>query len=146
MRKEKTKNPFNNKGFSYEAWQSGYDSDLDTKVENPYTPEAGDLRSFWELGRKAKEQDMSVIPKGLYCHGPLVQEGKKPNGLPIFKAPKMCPYWSSDKNLPNQGNGCCSFLGVKDGDTVNDKKVWLLWDQVKECGINMDDEDEESED
>jgi hypothetical protein len=51
----KTPNPFNNHGFSWEAWQQGYDSDL---VEsNPYPDEAGDLQEFWDKGRNARLQD-----------------------------------------------------------------------------------------
>ena len=146
MAKQKTLNPFNNHGFSYDAWQSGYDSDIKSSVENPYSLDAGNLRSFWAQGRLAKINDRSFIPQGMYCHGPLTQEGVNENGFPILKAHKMCPYWSNDPNLPDQANGVCSFMGLRDGDIDSlGNQVWLLWDQVKECGINdEDDPDEES--
>ena len=62
-----------------------------------------------------------VIPKGCYCYDE--------NG--------NCPYWHLFKSLPKQENGYCHRL--KAGDWEIDR-LSLLWDQVKECGIN-DDED-----
>lgn len=56
------------------------------------------------------------IPSGIYCHSS--------NGL--------CPYWSIDKKHKEQNNGYCSYL--KKGDW--ELRGGLLWDQVKECGIN----------
>jgi hypothetical protein len=88
-------------------------------------------------------KDISKIPKGLYCYD---ENGK-------------CPYWSLIKNLPIQENGYCSFLKKSDYD-LNEEQgeihgrnrnngefvipthflpLSLLWDQCKECGINMDD-------
>jgi len=64
-------------------------------------------------------KDKSVIPEGIYCHGV--------NGV--------CPYWSSREDKPEQENGYCSFLEMGDW---NDEPLTLLWDQVKECGINDD--------
>ena len=62
------------------------------------------------------------IPKGDYCYDE--------NGL--------CPYWSANHDKPNQEYGHCSFLGWGDWQQ---RVVTHLWDQVKECGINLDDED-----
>jgi len=39
---------------------------------------------------------------------------------------KVCPYWSE------QG---CSFLDLNTKDSI------LLWDQVKECDVNLPDEE-----
>ena len=58
------------------------------------------------------------IPKGLYCYGY--------NGI-------LCPYWKINKNKPEQLNGYCEYLKI--GDWMEDS-IGLLWDQVKECGIN----------
>ena len=84
------------------------------------------------------------IPKGMYCYDH--------NGT--------CPYWSEDKSLPEQENGYCYYLKQSDWDIneeVNNKNgvevldcktntkfkadahdysCSLLWDMVKECGIN----------
>jgi hypothetical protein len=87
--------------------------------------------------------DKSVIPAGCYCYD---EKGK-------------CPYWSKVNNLPEQENGYCSYLGYNDYDrntdigeikwegqhgpvytAPHDIPISLLWDQVKQCGIN-DDED-----
>jgi hypothetical protein len=59
----------------------------------------------------------NLIPKGPYCYDK--------NGV--------CPYWSLNKDREYQNNGYCSFL--ERGDWQED---WfsLLWDQVKECGVN----------
>lgn len=89
------------------------------------------------------EKDKSLIPKGLYCYDE--------NGV--------CPYWSCDKDRPEQENGHCSFLekgdwDINDGAEAYDSTtgesvpipfpVGLLWDRVKECDLN-DYTDEELE-
>ncbi len=62
------------------------------------------------------------IPKNTdYCYEIIsvdVQKG-------VIKT-SVCPYWSE------QG---CSFLGLNTKDSV------LLWDQVKECNVNLPDEE-----
>ena len=82
-----------------------------------------------------KNKDKSKIPKGDYCY-----DEKGP-----------CLYWSCRKDLSEQENGCCSFLGINDFeenskievyDTKKKEVIWehpilsLLWDQVKECSVN----------
>lgn len=57
------------------------------------------------------------IPKGCYCYD---QKG-------------ICPYWSKREDKPDQENGFCSYLNRGDWDV---EVLSLLWDQVKECGIN----------
>lgn len=69
------------------------------------------------------KKDQLVIPDGIYCHGMKNQKNY------------ICPYWSKRKDKPEQENGYCSFL--KEGDW-EDKGSGLLWDQVKECNINID--------
>ena len=63
--------------------------------------------------------DLKKIPKGGYCYD---KKG-------------ICPYWTLDPNHPEQDNGYCSFLKKGDWQTGG-----YLWDQIKECEIN-DDED-----
>jgi hypothetical protein len=81
------------------------------------------------------------IPNGSYCYG---ENGK-------------CPFWDIDESKPSQENGYCHYLKKGDwdfnseGGTITDMKTGetfhiehnpfngLLWDQVKECGINDDD-------
>ena len=71
----------------------------------------------------------SDIPYGSYCYEILEisPEGK----MKI----KPCPYWELRKDKPSQLNGYCSHL--KQGDW-EDEGTLLLWDGVKECGINSD--------
>jgi len=91
-------------------------------------------------------KDKSVIPLGGYCYS-------------IIKGDFIiCPYWSIKPNLPEQYNGYCAFLDrddieiaeeseYKDMQTGNIEKgsdldfpTSLLWDQCKECNINMGDD------
>jgi hypothetical protein len=65
------------------------------------------------------ERPEDKIPKGLYCYD---QNGN-------------CPYWSADANQPEQEYGHCAYLGWGDWEQEG---LTLLWDQVKECGINGD--------
>lgn len=94
------------------------------------------------------EKDISVIPRGDYCYSIVGHNGVK-------MQVKYCPYWSLSKEHEAQNNGYCSFLEKGDWE-LNKEKVWgsasnaknfqsaekiglpmsLLWDAVKECGIN----------
>ena len=94
------------------------------------------------------EKDISCIPKGCYCYDEKC----------------ACPYWDLLDDLPKQYNGYCAFLGKSDldlareRDMINDRTgevvkgidlpfpTSLLWDQCKECGINMGWEDYEEPD
>ena len=46
----------------------------------------------------------------------------------------VCPFWESKGNIP-QANGYCNFL--KKGD-MDEDGTFLLFDMVKECGVNDD--------
>ena len=65
------------------------------------------------------ERPEDKIPKGIYCYDK--------NG--------PCPYWSANPNKPEQECGHCSYLDWGDWEQEG---LTLLWDQVKECGINRD--------
>ena len=83
----------------------------------------------------------SHIPKGSYC----------------YNANGICPFWDKDNTKDEQENGYCHFLKRGDwdmnaeGGRMIDVKTGevieldyysiggLLWDQVKECGVNDDD-------
>ena len=62
-----------------------------------------------------------VIPKGDYCYDE--------NGI--------CPYWDIKLDKPEQENGYCKYLNRGDWEV---DYLSLLWDQVKECGVNENDE------
>lgn len=62
-----------------------------------------------------------VIPKGMYCYS---SEGR-------------CPHWRHLPEYHEQESGYCTYL--KKGDADEDG-TFILWDQVKECGLNYDDE------
>lgn len=79
-------------------------------------------------------KDPSLIPQGPYCYKITSKWKLKSNGLPYYETEK-CPYWSMREDKPRQQNGYCSFLDA--GDWQEDGTM-LLWDQVKECGINDD--------
>ena len=71
--------------------------------------------------------DSTIIPYGIYCYS------TSPKGKKI-----RCPYWLLFKDKPFQNNGYCKFLGRGDWEVTNRENSWrsLLWDSVKECGIN----------
>lgn len=81
----------------------------------------------------SEEKAHPEIPEGMYCYTML---GVMPDGRGIRT--KVCPHWGIDPNHGSQDNGYCKLTGLK--DWVDNT---LLWDQVKECGINYDWEDEE---
>lgn len=68
-----------------------------------------------------EDLDKTKIPKGYYCYDK--------NGI--------CPYWEKRDDKPEMESGYCRFLGVGDWEQ---KHLSLLWDQVKECGENNDDD------
>jgi len=87
------------------------------------------------------KKDTSVIPKGYYCYS-YDKNGNQVN----------CPYWRVIKDRTEQENGWCDYLGEGDLEINQDTEqydpktgevsepvipVGLLWDQVKECNINM---------
>lgn len=88
------------------------------------------------------KKDESKIPPGPYCY--TYEDGKF----------KVCPYWDTIEGAPEQANGFCHFLSKGDIEIGKEAELidmdtgevtpWeelpfnpsLLWDQVKECGIN----------
>jgi len=78
------------------------------------------------------KKDTSVIPKGLYCYETLKYDEKSGKILVIGR----CPYWSYKEDKDSQECGYCSFLERGDWEVTDG--VSLLWDLVKECGINED--------
>lgn len=92
------------------------------------------------------EAAKKVVPQGPYCYentGKMV-ERTMDNGQ-VVKVPesRVCPYWKWRNDKPQQRNGYCRLL--KAGDWQKDG-TFLLWDSVKECGINSEDPDENEPD
>ena len=81
------------------------------------------------------------IPKGYYCYTSITTDQQPSNTL-LGRRCTPCPYWGMDSSKERQNNGFCTFLNTRDWD---DTSGGLLWDQVKDCGINVDDDDEEVE-
>lgn len=77
-----------------------------------------------------KCKDTSVIPYGQYCYEWINFDAIDDENSKV----RLCPYWSQIEDKPLQENGYCSYLGR--GDEIG--HLSLLWDQVKECGINME--------
>lgn len=61
----------------------------------------------------------TLIPHGEYCY--------TYNDCGKFK---VCPFW----DVTEDKIGLCSYLHLRDGD---EKGTFLLFDQVKECGIKQ---------
>lgn len=80
------------------------------------------------------DKDKNLIPKGMYCYtrGESIK-----NGYVI----DPCPYWERKEDLPEQDCGYCNYLELGD---ASPNGTLLLWDMVKECGINDEFENEEA--
>lgn len=76
------------------------------------------------LGVIRAEELKKTIPRGPYCYT-FVE--RVDNGYMA----QLCPYWRSTSG----NDGRCDLLKVSD--------FILLWDQVKICGINEEDGDED---
>ncbi len=100
-----------------------------SRVEASLGKDVLDIGSL-HFGRKesssvrALQHDESVIPTGYYCYE------RTPRGK------RSCPYWMSYENLPVQANGYCWYLGKGDVELQAEGHHSLLWDEVKECGVN----------
>jgi hypothetical protein len=83
----------------------------------------------------------AIVPHGDYCYR-MIGMGAGADGVPSLRT-ERCPYWKGRKDRPEQRFGYCRLLKVGDytqGRTPDGKPraTSLLWDQVKECGINPD--------
>ena len=85
----------------------------------PIKPTPPDIVVYREGTDPTENNKKKRIPNGIYCYDE--------NGI--------CPYWSLRANKSEQENGHCSFLN--EGDWESDH-FSLLWDQVKECGENLE--------
>jgi hypothetical protein len=111
---------------------------------------------YWQMlikkNKKNKDAFKKLIPHGCYCYSGSCRPGSK-----TFK---ICPFWSKREGKIDQESGYCAYLGKGDWDLnktktfrqeKNGKMVgkWrtaneigipggLLWDQVKECGVNKE--------
>lgn len=85
---------------------------------------------------KQTERD-PTIPAGMYCYTlkrdnsiDTIPESNK-GYQPRFKI-RLCKHWTKNED----GTVSCKVAGIVN----HDKTDSLLWDMVKECGINNDDE------
>jgi hypothetical protein len=72
------------------------------------------------------------IPKGTYCYTSLkvINNPDDPNAKPTYKAEGVCPHWKKTEN-----GARCELLNVEHHRKCG---FHLVWDQVKECGINKE--------
>lgn len=80
--------------------------------------------------------DCFIHPKDSIPHGPYCYFGSRNPSADNYKP---CGYWEfiPAKDEESSPRGHCNYLNKTDEDGSCD----LLWDQVKECGINDDYED-----
>lgn len=72
------------------------------------------------------EVDETLIPSGMYCYR-VVSTDKHTGHLNIHR----CPYWVLRDDKREMECGECTAFGIKDWEDDT-----LLWDSVKECGVN----------
>jgi len=85
-----------------------------------------------------------VVPEGPYCYSRTGRTVTRNTPMGAVEVPelKSCPYLKIRGDKPRQQNGYCRLL--KAGDyTPHPHRTSLLWDAVKECGINDNDPDEQ---
>lgn len=77
-----------------------------------------------------------VVPHGAYCYaatGPMASRAG-PDGTHSVSMPvATCPHWSTNGRKRDRQDGYCRLMRV--GDWMG-RGASLLWDQVKECGVN----------
>lgn len=78
--------------------------------------------------------DMDAIPPGGYCDFSHTRQPLEPTpeGLPRSSV-VPCPFWARNPDAPDQAFGYCAKLAS--GDWMVEGTM-LLWDGVKECGLN----------
>ncbi len=88
----------------------------------------------------------AMIPQGPYCY--RIAGVTHPSDGSARVQTVRCPYWKTRLDWPDQADGYCRLL--KKGDTSQGRNTdgrpratMLLWDQVKECGINEDSDEDE---
>jgi len=120
---------------------------FERELKNGYCKICQDINDTIREVRKTRK----LIPRGMYCYKEIK---KTKNG---YKRIGICPYWFIKKDRPKQENGYCAYLKKGDWDLNKEKHKegkWtdgkgnpieppkevlplsLLWDMVKECGIN----------
>jgi len=73
-------------------------------------------------GKKRRMRNVEAhIPHGHYCYG-YRQDGK-------YVHP--CPFLRFNKHQDRQANGICEAFNIRD-----EYHTGLLWDWVKNCGVN----------
>lgn len=84
----------------------------------------------------------TLIPSGPYCYTPV--EGPCAENGWVFRI-KLCPFWQYREDIAElhgeQTAGYCSYL--RKGDWAEDG-TFLLWDQCKECGVKLEEEEDAS--
>lgn len=119
MTKSRTRNRFrlNKDSWEFKAWEKGFEAQ--SLSDNPFDRVNDKLSKLFTEGFNAQGEDIKEIPQGIYCY--LNQ--------------KVCPYWGKNPKKPKQMNGYCRFLRVSDWNGTD-----LLWDQVKSCGVNTEED------
>lgn len=142
-----------------------------TAEGEPAHPEWGRVWFFPAKELNPHKRDWKTIPLGDYCYVGRERRPEEPetkeDGRPIHYI-TCCPYWTS-KNFNGVDVPWCSFLetgglyGAVEGDHTPERHesdhqkllahfgseeaidkalpLFLLFDQVKECGVNIGDED-----
>lgn len=76
-------------------------------------------------GKKRRMRNLEFfIPEGSYCYT------RQADGKVV-----RCPFLRFDKNSHHQDNGICEAFRMRDSQGTSGG---LLWDSVKDCGINDD--------
>ena len=92
----------------------------------------------------SEPKDITVIPEGHYCYTWVKYPHLDPNTqVFLLGEVELCPYWKPHPpgHPEADGDAYCEYLdsiGEYDMDVCN----VLLWDQCKECGVNIPEEED----
>lgn len=91
------------------------------------------------------DEAAKVVPNGMYCYEWLTEPKLViVDGVPRIRGEsRMCPYWKLHGGKRPQENGYCRLLKVGDWTPPEKGGTFLLWDQVKECGVNHGHDEED---
>lgn len=79
------------------------------------------------------EAPQQHVPNGHYCYT-RAPERDADGSFGV----ETCPFWDLNLEYPHRENGYCRLLEVGDWEDG----IGVVWDQIKECDINVEFESE----
>lgn len=94
------------------------DSDENFDLHDVDDERLNQVLNWYTVVNLTEDKAKKIIPNGIYCYDE--------NG--------PCPFWDKSLRHEHQQSGFCHWLQEGDWELNGS----LLWDQCKECGINLE--------